>query len=128
MTIEFNHTLVHARDPRVSAEFMAEILGLPEPTTYGPFHVVTTHNDVNVDFMQTDRDFETQHYAFLVSEEEFDAIFGRICDREMDHWADPRQERPGEINHRDQGRGVYFKDPDGHMLEILTRPYAAETG
>lgn len=125
MTIEFNHTLIHARDAKLSATFLAEMLGLPEPTEYGPFQVVTTRNDVNLDFMKRDGEVLSRHFAFLVSEWEFAEIFERIMGRGLTHWADPRQEREGEVNHKDGGHGVYFKDPDGHMLEVITRPYGS---
>ena len=68
---------------------------------------------------------QTQHYAFLVSDEEFDQIFGRIRERKLEYWADPFKQRRGEINRNDGGRGVYFDDPDGHLLEVLTRPYGS---
>lgn len=125
MAINFNHTIVAARDKRASAKFLAEILGLPAPREWGPFHMVTTANDANLDFMNTDGEIDTQHYAFLVSEDEFDTIFGRVNERSLDYWADPAQKQAGEINTRDGGRGFYFEDPDGHLLEILTRPYGS---
>ena len=75
--------------------------------------------------MNVDGEITTQHYAFLVSESEFDAIFGRVRARGLDYWADPAQSRQGEINHHDDGRGFYFEDPDGHLLEIITRPYGS---
>lgn len=123
MTVELNHTIVAARDKQASAAFLAEVLGLAEPTRFGPFMVVDTDNGVSLDFIDADGEITPQHYAFLVSEDGFDAIFGRIRDRGLDYWADPGQRRPGEINHNDGGRGVYFPDPDGHFLEIITRPY-----
>ncbi len=125
MAINFNHTIVAARDKGASAKFLAEILGLPAPRVWGPFHMVTTANDANLDFMDTDGEINTQHYAFLVSEAEFDEIFGRINERSLAYWADPAQKQAGEINTRDGGRGFYFEDPDGHLLEILTRPYGS---
>jgi catechol 2,3-dioxygenase-like lactoylglutathione lyase family enzyme len=125
VSVEFNHTIVWARDSRASAKFLAEILGLSPPKKWGPFEVVTTDNGINVDFMDTDGEVKSQHYAFLVSEAEFDEIFGRIRQRALSYWADPAQARLGEINHNDGGRGVYFEDPDGHFLEILTRPYGS---
>ena len=125
MAVEFNHTIVWARDSRASAKFLAEILGLPAPKKWGPFEVVTTDNGTNVDFMDTDSEIKPQHYAFLVSEAEFDEIFGRIRQRGLSYWADPAQAQPGEINRNDGGRGFYFEDPDGHFLEILTRPYGS---
>lgn len=125
MPIELNHTIVAARDPAASAAWVAEVLGLDPPGRFGPFSVVETANDVSLDFLETDGEIHPQHYAFLVTEEEFDEVFGRITDRGLDHWADPGQHRAGEINHHDGGRGVYFSAPDGHLLEIITRPYGS---
>jgi len=132
MTISFNHTIVAARDKRESAQFLAELLGLPDPQPFGPFMVVGLEHGVSLDFADAPEGPEgsegpairPQHYAFLVSEEDFDAIYGKITSRGLQHWADPRQSRPGEINHNHGGRGVYFPDPSGHSMEILTRPYA----
>jgi catechol 2,3-dioxygenase-like lactoylglutathione lyase family enzyme len=125
MTVQLNHTIVHARDPKVSASFLAEMLGRPEPQPWGPFMGVEVDNGVALDFMRDDGDIAPQHYAFLVSEEEFDEIFGRIQARGLDYYADPHGNHPGEINHNDGGRGVYWPDPDGHWLEIITRPYGS---
>ncbi|MGY1802426.1 VOC family protein [Blastococcus sp. SYSU D00922] len=122
MPVHLNHTIVAASDKARSAHFLTEVLGLQPPTTYGPFAVVELDNDVSLDFMD-DPHVVARHYAFLVSEEEFDAIFGRIRERGLDYWADPFQQHPGEINTHDGGRGVYWHDPDGHVLEIITRPY-----
>ncbi len=123
MAVELNHTIVAARDASASAHFLAEVVGLRAPTRFGPFMVVETANGVSLDFMDTDGDITPQHYAFLVGEDDFDAIFGRIRARNLPYWADPARRRPGEINTNDGGRGVYFPDPDGHFLEIITRPY-----
>ena len=76
MAVQLNHTIVHVRDKRESSTFLAEILGLPAPTPFGPFLVVEAANGVSLDFIEEPG--EPQHYAFLVGEEEFDAIFGRI--------------------------------------------------
>lgn len=123
MAVELNHTIVAASDKRVSAEFLAELLGLPAPQPFGPFLVVGTANGVSLDFMDTGAPVVSQHYAFLVDDDEFDVILGRIRAREMPHWADPGHQQPGEVNTNDGGRGVYFEDPDGHNLEIITVPY-----
>lgn len=123
MTVELNHTIVAAADRDASARFLAEVLGLPAPTPFGPFMVVETANGVSLDVAHSEGDITPQHYAFLVSESEFDEIFGRIQQRELPYWADPGRRRAGEINHNDGGRGVYFPDPDGHLLELITRPY-----
>ncbi len=125
MTVEFNHTIVWCRDCRASASFLAQILGLPAPKHWGPFQVVATGNDVNIDFMDKDGEISRQHYAFLVSEAEFDQIFGRVKDQGLSYWADPAYSKEGEINTHDGGRGFYFKDPNGHMLEVITRPYGS---
>ncbi|OBB38032.1 VOC family protein [Mycolicibacterium fortuitum] len=121
----FNHTIVAAKDRQASAEFFTELFGLPAPQELGRFLAVTLNHGVSLDYAQVGADEEVrpQHYAFLVSEEEFDSIYGKIRDRGMQHWADPRGQRQGEINHNDGGRGVYFQDPSGHYLEIITRPY-----
>ncbi len=125
MTIQLNHTIVWCRDKQRSATFLTEILGLPNPRPFGPFLVVELSNGVSLDFHDRDGEVAPQHYAFLISEDEFDAIFDRIRGRGLDYWADPGQNNSGEINHRDGGRGLYFEDFDGHLLEILTRPYGS---
>ena len=127
MTISFNHTIVAARDKRESARFLAELFGLPEPAQAGRFMAVTLEHGATLDYADVPdgEEIRPQHYAFLVSEDDFDAIYGKISARGIDHWADPRGEHPGEINHRDGGRGVYFPDPSGHHMEILTRPYGS---
>jgi catechol 2,3-dioxygenase-like lactoylglutathione lyase family enzyme len=130
MAITFNHTIVAAKDREESASFFTELFGLPPAKEFGPFLAVELNHGVSLDYAQVgeDDDIRPQHYAFLVSEDEFDAIYGRIRERGMQHWADPRGSRPGEINHNDGGRGVYFQDPGGHYLEILTRPYGSGGG
>jgi catechol 2,3-dioxygenase-like lactoylglutathione lyase family enzyme len=125
MAVQLNHTIVYARDKAASASFFADVLGLPAPTPFGPFMTVETENDVTLDFLGRDGEITSQHYAFLVSEEEFDQIFGRIQERGLDYWADPGHRQRGQINTNDGGRGLYFDDPDGHNLEIITRPYGS---
>lgn len=127
MAIAFNHTIVAARDRAESARFFTELFGLPAAAEFGPFLAVGVEHGVSLDFAQVGADAEIhpQHYAFLVSEDDFDAIYGRIRDRGLPHWADPHGRLPGEINHHDGGRGVYFQDPSGHYLEIITRPYGS---
>jgi catechol 2,3-dioxygenase-like lactoylglutathione lyase family enzyme len=122
MPVHLNHTIVAARDRWESAAFLADLLGLDPPATAGPFAVVRLHNDVSLDYVDDDVT-HPRHYAFLVTEPEFDEIFGRIRARGLNYWADPFEQQPGEINSHDGGRGVYWKDPNGHMLEIITRPY-----
>jgi catechol 2,3-dioxygenase-like lactoylglutathione lyase family enzyme len=120
--VHLNHTIVAAADRHASARFLTDVLGLAPPTTFGPFAVVELANDVSLDYID-DPQVHPRHYAFLVTEEEFDQIFGRIRERGLSYWADPFEQHPGEINTNDGGRGVYWKDPNGHMLEIITRPY-----
>ena len=125
MAITFNHTIVAAKDRQESATFFTELFGLPSAKEFGQFLAVELNHGVSLDYAQVaeSEQIRPQHYAFLVSEDEFDEIYGRIRTRGLQHWADPRGSRPGEINHNDGGRGVYFQDPAGHYLEILTRPY-----
>ncbi len=125
MSVRLNHSIVWCRDQHVSASFLARTLGLAPPTSFGPFLVVELSNDVSLDFHEIDGEISSQHYAFLVTEEEFDEVFGRIAEQGLEYWADPGRGRPGTINRNDGGRGVYFPDPDGHLLEILTRPYGS---
>jgi catechol 2,3-dioxygenase-like lactoylglutathione lyase family enzyme len=127
MAISFNHTIVAAHDPLACAAFVAELFGLPDPVRLGRFHVVNLAHSASLDYAQVpvEEPIHPQHYAFLVSENDFDAIYGKISARGLPHWADPRGQHLGEINHNDGGRGVYFQDPAGHYLEILTQPYGS---
>ena len=125
MSVELNHTIVRVRDKRESARFLAEILGLGDPAPFGPFLVVQAGNNVSLDFADDHGPVSPQHYAFLVSESDFDQIFGRIKDRRLSYWADPGKRRRGEVNANDGGRGLYWEDPSGHLLEIITRPYGS---
>jgi catechol 2,3-dioxygenase-like lactoylglutathione lyase family enzyme len=125
VSVQLNHTIVSCRDQQRSAAFLTGILGLPAATRFAHFLVVEADNGVSLDFAETTGTITPQHYAFLVGEEEFDAAFGRICDQALPYWADPAQTQPQVINYRDGGRGVYFEDPDGHRLEIITRPYGS---
>ena len=126
--MELNHTIVYARDKRVSSDFLAGLLGLPSPVAWGPFLAIGVANQVTLDFLDADGEVAPQHYCFLVGEDEFDEIFGRIRAQGLQYWADPGHTIPGEINTHDGGRGVYFDDPSGHILEIITRPYGEERG
>jgi len=127
VAVALNHTIVWCRDKEISAAYLTEVLGLPAAGSFGPFRVVELTNGVSMDFgehPEPEAPIASQHYAFLVSEPVFDEIFARISSRQ-EFWADPGLREPGSINHHDGGRGVYFKDPDGHLLEIITKPYGS---
>jgi len=126
VTVQLDHTIVWVRKRRESADFLTSILGLPDATTFGPFLVVQLENGVSLDYCELgDGEISPQHYAFLITEDEFDAILARIETRGLAFWADPGRTRPGEINRDDGGRGLYFLEPGGHLLEIITRPYGS---
>jgi catechol 2,3-dioxygenase-like lactoylglutathione lyase family enzyme len=125
MTVRLNHTIVAAHDKKASARFLADLLGLDVSPQYGPFIPVEIPNGVTLDYADSRDAITPQHYAFLVSEDDFDTIFGRIREAGLTYWADPYHRRAGEINHNDGGRGTYFEDPNGHNLEILTKPYGS---
>jgi catechol 2,3-dioxygenase-like lactoylglutathione lyase family enzyme len=128
MSIELNHTIVYSRAKHEGARFLTDLFGLPAATTWGPFSTVQLSNQVTLDYLDADGEIAPQHYCFLVDEADFDAIFGRMSERGLPHWADPGHRQPNEINTHDGGRGVYFDDPSGHILEIITRPYAEGRG
>jgi len=125
MSVQLNHTIVSCRDQQRSAEFLTGILGLRPATRFAHFLVVEADNNVSLDYAETSGPITPQHYAFLVSEAEFDAAFERLLDQNLPYWADPGRTQSQAINHRDGGRGLYFEDPDGHLLELLTRPYGS---
>jgi catechol 2,3-dioxygenase-like lactoylglutathione lyase family enzyme len=126
MGVQLNHTIVWCADKVRSAAFLADILGRPAPTRFGPFQVIELDNDVALDFYETKDEIASQHYAFLIDDEGFDAVFARIRARGLAYWADPGKSQTNEINHNDGGRGFYFADPDGHLLEVITRPYGSD--
>lgn len=123
MSVELNHTIIWCADKARSAAFLTGILGLPPARTFLHFLVVDLVNRVSVDFYQKDGSVAPQHYAFLVDDGTFNAACARIRDGGVAHWADPARTKPGEINTHYGGRGLYFEDPDGHLLEIITTPY-----
>lgn len=127
MTVRLNHTIVDARDRDASAAFLARVLGIGPPGHFGRFATVETANGVSLDFAEAE-EVRAQHYAFLVDDGDFDEIFERVRDEGVAYFADPGHNRRGEINTRDGGRGFYFSDPDGHNLEVLTRPYGSGSG
>ncbi|GGO72322.1 VOC family protein [Nonomuraea cavernae] len=123
MAVQLNHTIVESTDRDGTAAFLTDLLGLEPAPLFGPFRVVELGNGVSLDVMQSGGPVHPQHYAFLVTEEEFDQIWDRIKGRGLTFWADPRHDQPGTVNTHDGGRGLYWSDPDGHNLEIITRPY-----
>jgi catechol 2,3-dioxygenase-like lactoylglutathione lyase family enzyme len=125
VSVQLDHTIVWCSDKEKSAAFFTDILGLPGPARFGPFLVIRVDNGVSLDFCETHAGISSQHYAFIIGEDDFDQIFARIEGRALPYWADPGQHRAGKINRNDGGRGVYFEDPDGHLLEIITRPYGS---
>ena len=129
MKPQLNHLIVWAKDRRAAAEFFSDIAGMGSPTEFGHFTQVETGNGVTLDFADAGGDPRGLHLAFLVTERQFDEIFGRIVDNELPYWADPRRSKPGRINHHDGGRGVYFGDPHTNVgWEIITRPYGSGPG
>lgn len=126
---DLNHLIVWCSDKRRGAAHLVGLLGLDPPRDFaGQFLVVDMGNGVSLDYADRgDGDMTPQHLAFLVSDDEFDATYSRIRAQGIEHWADPSLHTPDAINHHDGGRGVYWNDPDGHLLEIITRPYGAET-
>ena len=126
MTIELNHTIVAAHDNEASALFYKRLFGFDYDGPLGHFAPVRIRNQaLTLDF-DTRENFERQHYAFKVSEAEFDEIFGRVKEQGLVYGSGPGTPEDGEINHWDGGRGVYFRDPNGHLLELLTKDYTAE--
>ncbi|MEU5547252.1 VOC family protein [Streptomyces sioyaensis] len=123
MTVTFNHTIIAAKDRHASAQFFRELFELPEAPSWGPFTNIQLPDGVLLQFAEPPVEIQMQHYAFLIDDELFDRAYRRLCDRDIEHWADPQMRRPSEINHEHGGRGVYFKDPAGHAIELITRPY-----
>ena len=125
MAVELNHTIVHVRDRWAASRDVGRVLGLSEATAYGPFAELKLDNGVSLDFMDTSEEIHAQHYAFLVDEDAFDEVLGRLRAEGRAWWADPHRRQPEEVNHADGGRGLYWEGPDGHWLEIITRPYGS---
>jgi catechol 2,3-dioxygenase-like lactoylglutathione lyase family enzyme len=125
VSVQLNHTIVWCRDKQTSATFFTEVLGLQSATPFGPMLVVQLNNNVSLDFCENEDKISSQHYAFLIGEDDFDQTLARIHDRGLQYWADPGKHRTGEINRNDGGRRVYFEAPDGHLLEVITRPYGS---
>jgi catechol 2,3-dioxygenase-like lactoylglutathione lyase family enzyme len=124
MAITLDHTIVPARDKVASARFFAELFGLTFEPGEGHFAPVRVNESLTLDFAdQPVR--ESHHYAFHVSDDEFDAILARVKARGLSYGSGPFEHDNGRINTRRGGRGFYFEDPNGHLLEVMTVP---ETG
>jgi len=124
VSVELNHLIVPSRNNRESAEFLAHILDLEVGEEAGPFIPLETRNNVRLDFATVPpEDLRLQHYYFLVPEADFDAVFARLRETGVTYHADPFGSTPGEINHNHRGRGIYFLDPAGNGMEIITQPY-----
>ncbi|MFB6631118.1 VOC family protein [Streptomyces sp. NPDC056362] len=123
MAVTFNHTIIASKDREASARFFRELLEIPEAPSWGPFRNIQLADGVLLQFAEPPVDIQMQHYAFLVDDELFDRAYQRLRDGGVEHWADPQMKRPGETNTEHGGRGVYFKDPSGHAIELITRPY-----
>jgi catechol 2,3-dioxygenase-like lactoylglutathione lyase family enzyme len=124
MTVQLNHHIVWCRDQQRSAKFLTDLFGLPAATRFGPFLVVELENGVSLDYHDVDGDITPQHYAFLIGEDDFDAVSARLRERGVPTYADPAHREPG-FNTHDGGRGLYFDSPEGHNLEVITRPYGS---
>jgi catechol 2,3-dioxygenase-like lactoylglutathione lyase family enzyme len=121
MTVELNHTIVPARDKHASAEFLSHILGVPVSPDVAHFVPINLGNGVTLDYDDSS-DPQPHHYAFLVTEDVFDAAFEKVTASGVPYHAEPGGGRPGEIYRSGSGgRGFYFSDPDGHLMELLTR-------
>jgi catechol 2,3-dioxygenase-like lactoylglutathione lyase family enzyme len=119
----FNHTIIASTDRAVSADFYRFILEADEAPGWGPFTNLTLAGGVMLQFAEPPVEIQMQHYAFLVDDQHFDRAYQRLVSAGVEHWADPQMTRPGETNTEHGGRGVYFKDPSGHALELITKPY-----
>ncbi len=126
MAVNLDHTILRARDKFAAAKFLTDLLGLEPPSEWGPFAVVKV-GEVSLDYVDYSGEIESRHFAFKVSESEFDEVFARVQEQGLNYWADPGKKKPNEINRRDGGRGFYFPDPNGHFLEVLTRSYGSES-
>ncbi len=122
MTVELDHLIVFSRDKRIAAAFLTDMLGLPAPAPNGKFLAVRIGHGLALDFADSSGEVVAQHYAFAVSDPEFDAVIARIRERRLPFWADPQRAQADQIADRGGGsRAVYFADPSGHWLEVLTR-------
>ena len=126
MSVELNHTIIPAHDKEESARFYVRMFGFEYDGPLGHFAPVRIPSQsLTLDFDNSDS-FKPRHFAFKVSEAEFDTIFGRVKEEGLTYGSGPFSSEDMEINHWNGGRGVYFRDPNGHLLELLTRDYTAE--
>jgi catechol 2,3-dioxygenase-like lactoylglutathione lyase family enzyme len=123
MPATFNHTIVASRDREASAAFYRAILEADDAPCWGPFVNICLAGGVMLQFAEPPAEIQMQHYAFLVDDAHFDRAYQRLLADQVEHWADPQMTQPGRTNTEHGGRGVYFKDPSGHGLELITRPY-----
>lgn len=123
MSITFNHTIIATTDPASTASFYIEVLEAAHAPSWGPFVNISLDGGVMLQFASPPIEYHPQHYAFLVDDALFDRAYARLLERKIEHWADPQRTRAGETNTEHNGRGVYFLDPGGNYLELLTRPY-----
>ena len=123
MPATFNHTIIAARDRNESARFYLELLELRPAPSWGVFTNIQLDDGVLLQFAEPGVEIQMNHYAFLVDDDLFNRAYERLRDHRIEHWADPQMRRPGETNTEHGGRGVYLKDPAGHGIELITRPY-----
>ena len=123
MPAMFNHTIIASTDRNASAKFYLDLIEASPAASWGPFTNILLEGGVMLQFAEPPVEIQMQHYAFLVDDELFERAYSRLVAWEITHWADPQMSRPGETNSDHGGRGVYFKDPAGHAIELITRPY-----
>lgn len=128
MSISFDHLIIVSRHHLESSKFFRDLFALPEAESWGPFSNVQLDDGTLIQFASPEVDeVQRQHYAFRVDDKLFDAAYRRLLRWHTEHWADPRMTEPGRVNHGHGGRGVYFLDPSGHLIEVLTRSYLGES-
>lgn len=123
MTATFNHTIIAALDRTASARFYLDLLEATEAASWGPFTNILLEAGVMLQFAEPPVDIQMQHYAFLVDDDHFDRSLALMAERGIEYWADPQMQLTGRTNTEHGGRGFYVKDPAGHGIELITRPY-----
>ncbi len=124
MTVTLDHTIVHVRDSAATADFLVRMLDLPPWTRLAHFTAVRL-GETSLDLIETGDEIASRHFAFRVSEAAFRAVLEQLTAEGRPFWADPFRRNPGRINTWDGGLGAYFDDPNGHLLEVLTKPYVS---